>query len=378
MGNEFSNPEVPFSFDDSKPLAKLIKDYYKNEHKFLNSNDAVLSNYIKKRVCCRGGVTNNANSVQISLPSYNKTAKVGEKVVQTTLDLNLFTDNELADFKKNCTFNNNEFFNLTTNAKGIVANQKCNDFYNSFCNKVYEHRKKDYANNLKSGWPFTGPYNDNDNQDDKNNPYKTVNPFIDCNCLNSAFIKSDQISNKNSISKNQHAQTLDLACGDLVKDRTAFVHMDQQIESLCINNMDVNDIKAVQNSGVNLSQKCSNGGMQDEPTTNNSKNVTSNPTPPTPATSNPTPPANNPTPPTPPASNPTPPASNPTPVASTPTPAASNPTPAANNPTPPTPPASSLNTDLDKSIPNLTLYIQIGISAIILLIILVVIMITKK
>ena len=49
MGNQFSDPKTQFSFNDKSVLGRYIVDFYKNNYKFLNSSDANLTDFIKKR-----------------------------------------------------------------------------------------------------------------------------------------------------------------------------------------------------------------------------------------------------------------------------------------------------------------------------------------
>jgi hypothetical protein len=135
MGNQFSDPTTNEAFNDKSVLGKYVVDFYKNNYKFLNSKDANISNFVKKRACCRGA---GSSIVPISLPSYDKEKK---KIVSTTLDMTIFDKKEMGELQKNCRFGEDDFYNTEKDKKGyVIASKNCDSFYNAYCLKLYKKR----------------------------------------------------------------------------------------------------------------------------------------------------------------------------------------------------------------------------------------------
>jgi hypothetical protein len=289
MGNEFMDSRdnnFKYNPDNSKntALQNYILDFYRNKYKFTgiydgpkfdkgkNPNEMIApmladnkdyirndrvddGQYSKRRSCCLG-----KHLIPLSLPSYDPENK---KVVTSTLDFPMFnTIPELKD-PKNCTFENN--INWQPNEKDgrgkPVASSQCGTFYDDLCNEVFENRKKNYTLSAV----YNGPYNNNPMAKSANK-FSVINPFSDCNCLNSAFNRGAKVAG-DSGTPDEYAQTVDANCSSGMADNTVFYKSDVKKDMLCVNSIDLNGAKitAANNATIKIDQKsnCSSNTKKD-------------------------------------------------------------------------------------------------------------------
>jgi len=282
MGNTFMDRITAGNFNsdvintNNTALQNFILDFYRNKYKFtgiydgpkLNekdppnvnigkmladtkgyklNEDVDYGNFSRRRACCL-----NNKDIPLSLPSYNEKEK---KVVTTTLNFPMFNTNEELNDPKNCTIDKDNINWKTTSKDGAghpFATTQCKNFYQGFCDTVYNDRVKNYT--LSS--IYNGPYQNN--QNNKKNKFSELNPFSDCNCLNSAFNRGAKTSG-DAGTPDEKAQTLDVNCSSSITDNTAFYIEWVKKDMLCINSIDLNGAKiaAANNSIINIEQKSS-------------------------------------------------------------------------------------------------------------------------
>ena len=187
MGNTFIDPNSPANFKmvDGNSLTTFILNYFKNNYTFNDPND---KNFMKKRACCM-----NSQSASISLPSNDATGNV----VPTVLDLKIFSDDEWKNPGNVCTFDGNNFYRSTSDGN-VTKNDACANFFNKYCQNVYDSRSQVYSGGLQYDGPYEDaikyPYNDG-----VKNPLSVGNIFRDCNCLNSQFNRDPSTIPKEAI-----------------------------------------------------------------------------------------------------------------------------------------------------------------------------------
>jgi len=309
MGNKFSKSDTN-QLNNATPesdLIKYISDFYKNKYKFLGkyegtkfsktivdddmikgmlANTSTYSakgdaNYNKKRACCLKNYY-----IPMSLPSYDSNLK---KVVTTTLQTPIFNNvNELN--ASNCTFNGDNWINTKAdpiNPGFNIPSQQCGKFYQSYCDTVHENRKLAYSSNSANGpySPLSEPLVDD--------PNSIINPFYDCNCLNSNFIRNNEFQDISGVTPDIAAQSLDATCLNSVNNGTAFIKSYNRNKELCINSVNLKNAKInlSENSKLNLNQQMSckssiissssaddKNTVINSPTTSNNSNTNNNTT----------------------------------------------------------------------------------------------------
>ena len=253
---------------DTTILGKKIKEILKNDEDF------------KKRACCR-----NNNDVNISLPtlvdSKNQAIKDLTKplpadttFVPSNVSVKIFTPEEYQK-AETCTFDSQDF--KKTDGTSKTPNTTCDNFYLNFCDGVYANRKKTYTGNSS----FYGPYADNKENSNLDNPNNITNEFKDCNCVNSIWRRdADYLkvfqkgSNTSGLDSDKMAQNQDTKCGNNVANNNSYVENYLVSPNFCAN------FSSLQQSNANnfaLNQSCASAGNSNTNTnTNNTNNNTTN------------------------------------------------------------------------------------------------------
>jgi hypothetical protein len=294
MGNKFSKSDTN-QLNNATPesdLIKYISDFYKNKYKFLGKYEGTKfsknvvdddmikgmlantttysaggdANFNKKRACCLKNYY-----IPMSLPSYDTNLK---KVVTTTLQAPIFDNvNELN--ASNCTFNGDNWIN--TKADPIypdfkIPSQQCGNFYQTYCDTVNKNRKIAYPTNSANGpySPLSEPL--------ETDPYSIINPFYDCNCLNSNFIRNKDFQDISGVTPDMAAQSLDINCLNSVNNGTAFIKSYNRNKQLCINNVNLKNaqINIGENSKLNLDQQMTCKSSITSPSSANDTNTVIN------------------------------------------------------------------------------------------------------
>lgn len=301
MGNKFSKSNTN-QLNNATPesdLIKYISDFYKNKYKFLGKYEGTKfsknvvdddmikgmlantntyskkgdANFNKKRACCLKNYY-----IPMSLPSYDSNLK---KVVTTTLQAPIF--NNVGELNAlNCTFDGDNWINTKAdpiNSGFNIPTQQCGNFYQDYCNTVHDNRKIAYPTNST-----TGPYSPL-SEPVMPDPYSIINPFYDCNCLNSNFIRNKDFQDISGVTPDIAAQSLDINCLNSVNNGTAFIKSYNRNKELCINNVNLKNaqINIGENSKLNLDQQMScassiksSSSADDKNTSNNNSNSSNN------------------------------------------------------------------------------------------------------
>ena len=287
--------ETEQTFSDKTTLSKYIIDFYKNDYKFFGIYDGpkfaagtdpntmiapmladkskyklmdnIKDNFSKKRACCLG---KGSTSLPISLPSYEgKDDKNKPKIPITVLNVPIYTDAEIANIKATCNIDGKDhFFKPNLDSKGNpIASDSCNNFYGAASDVLNDARRASYTPADKSfvDKMFYGPYQSKTNKT-KDNPFLSLNAFQDFNCLNSPYMRKDYKPNVSggAVDEIIGAHTFDSNCYQPLGKQQAYAQSNMRNEQICINSIEIQgSVVAANNSGVNMTQKCSNTSTSD-------------------------------------------------------------------------------------------------------------------
>ena len=252
MGNAIIEDGV---LDKDHDLGKYIKDYMIKNYK-LPANDKKYNEFMKKRACCRF-----THIVPVSIPSYDQVSK---KVYPTQVKIPVFNSRDDIN-TTNCTFDGNDYSPSNKGdggGKGYIASDSCIAFYNNMCNDIYDQRSSSYIKPLDK---LYGPYPDDPthgiSQPKNLRDIYVGNPFPDCNCLNSIFVRGNvETSGSMDITPEKKAQNFDSRCSGNIPFGGAFVNKWEGPESLniCVNSVNVGgSIVAANDAAANIKQSCS-------------------------------------------------------------------------------------------------------------------------
>ena len=261
MGNTFIDPQSTSFRNDNTLLGEYVKNFYKNNYKFLN--DDSLSDITKKRACCM-----NNNPVPISLPSFNTTTK---KVVPTVLPIKIFTDAEYNN-PATCTFSGYSYKNRVDADNKTASNLQCDNFYTNYCrDTLYQKRKQTYpkpAGDVDDLHRYYGPY-DLTEQNKSTNPFLTLNANSDCNCITSKYqdpagaytigTKGDAALDANSSAQNFDKQCYGPTTGGKNLGNPSYISTHLKSGAICQNIVEVGgNISATRNSNIDINLSCPN------------------------------------------------------------------------------------------------------------------------
>jgi len=299
MGNEFMDKETAQTFSDKTTLAKYIIDFYKNDYKFFGIYDGpkfaagadpntmiapmladkskyklmdgIKDSFTKKRACCLGQGSKN---IPISLPSYEgKDDKNKPKMPITVLNVPIYTDAEITNIKATCKIDDKDYsFQKLDSKQNPISGDSCNNFYGAASDVLNDQRRASYAPADKKSTVdkmFYGPYQSNSDKTTQN-PFLSLNAFKDFNCLNSPYMRKDYKPNVSggAVDEVIGAHTFDSNCYQPLGKQQAFAQSNMRNEQICINSIEIQgSVVAANNSGVNMSQKCSNTSTSDSQVT---------------------------------------------------------------------------------------------------------------
>jgi hypothetical protein len=294
MGNEFMlEKSNDFKFNPSDPgqntiLHNYIRDFYINKFKFAgiydgpkfekgkNPNemiapmladnkqykknvaldDSILS-YSRKRACCL-----NKEIIPLSLPSYDKENK---KVVTSTLQFPIFSKAELTDPN---TCKDEDGVNIRPTipegGKHPAAGSKCSIFYKDTCGYIYKDRQQNYTLTDVYKGPYVNPAPTV--VDRTSNKYAVINPFVDCGCLNSPFMKGVKAKGAEfSGNPDQVTQSVGTDCAPYMSTNRVFYNTYEKLDKLCITSLDLSDSKLTAvNGNILIDAKSNCGGAGTE------------------------------------------------------------------------------------------------------------------
>ena len=260
---------------ENKQLGIYIKNWALDEKTnfFNKETDAdFYNNILKKRACC-------SLSQTVKIPFVDVTRKNNKNIlVSSAVGINIFNDPN--DFNTQCKlFNKDKIDKGEKNKEGYIINPSnltCGMFHAKLCDNVLIQRSHLSDNNK-----YYGPNNDSNNNDNK-----IVNPYVECNCLNSEYVRKDPKkdslgnvvdkndgkpftindflnklkadNNVNLLNRNDLAQTFDDRCK--LNSATTIRHSYGVKDNLCINA--AINIQTSDNSRFN--QSCSINNNQSE------------------------------------------------------------------------------------------------------------------
>lgn len=312
MGNTIVNPS-DLSLNTTTQLGKFIQNWALNNY---NIHPDAVSKYpkkfvdsLKKRACC----TYTPN-VGIGIAGVNNFGIAGvnpNKIVQYKVVISPFTDNNgnpssdpTVLSESNCALTNDtgigqNFLDNEANKNiGINGTLGCKNFYDKdssnnspgFAQYVLRNRSNDdsfpssligksimtdttklYTNPL--GDQITGLSPDTWEHQTGNNNGGVLNPYVDCNCVNSVYAVHSELFRDaagNQIKPQTLAQTLD---GNCVSSGISWKGEYDKKDNICYNLINTAGITSADSGNVNLSQSC-NGGIS--PTPSSSQETPSN------------------------------------------------------------------------------------------------------
>jgi len=234
-------------------LANYVQDFLINKATIFGEK-----NTFKKRACCLKN-----NIVVASLPS-----AVDGKVYPTQVNIKVFpTENDITDAA--CTFpgDSGSYKDTLTRRDqgGKPSSNICKNFYNNYCNKVYDLRKDNEYNIHRSYGSFVDLASEN--ADPNLRAAGVGNPFVDCNCANSIYIKEklDIVGAGGGSVPDPKiiVQSNDTRCGSNLSQQS-YIDADRQVSSIsfCVQNQKLGNlsVKDSRDIGLNISQSCNVSG----------------------------------------------------------------------------------------------------------------------
>lgn len=188
MGNALAKSDNQAVFNDIDPnneLVKYILEFYKKQ--YIAPHKQTFDNFMIKKACCTNSY--GPAKVNITLPSVDD--RDGTiKIVPTTLAINNFIDANATT----CRIEGSGDYKMDRNCPNsnmcVDESNMCNVYMTNHCDKVLEKRAALYPpeDNMEFNTnKYYGPYGKNEIS--SNNPFNILNPFPECNCLNSIFKK---------------------------------------------------------------------------------------------------------------------------------------------------------------------------------------------
>ena len=231
-------------------LANYVREWALNDYNpNPKANAKNLYKYsLKKRACCTG-----QKEIQISLPDVDiltneiKLTSIGVPVFENDADIN----------EQNCSIiskdsGDKEQFKFTERKSGLVLanNIACSRFYGQLCPNIINDRIKPDLTKSQKYYSVYGDKIDGEN-------YTGLNPYIDCNCENSFFIKDRDLFEVDQYDTETIAQSNDIRCSG--PSEKTFKLTDKKVQNICINMARVGSVSQADQSHLNLNQNCSIG-----------------------------------------------------------------------------------------------------------------------
>jgi hypothetical protein len=231
-------------------LANYVRDWALNDYNpNPKANAKNLYKYsLKKRACCTG-----QKEIQISLPDVDiltneiKLTSIGVPVFEKDADIN---DQNCSIISKDS--GDKEQFKFTEKKSGLVLanNIACSRFYGQLCPNIINDRIKPDLTKSQKYYSVYGDKIDGEN-------YTGLNPYIDCNCENSFFIKDRDLFEVDQYDTETIAQSNDIRCSG--PSEKTFKLTDKKVQNICINMARVGSVSQADQSHLNLNQNCSIG-----------------------------------------------------------------------------------------------------------------------
>ncbi len=199
---------------------------------------------LKKRACCTG-----QKEIQISLPDVNEDdviiSSLGVKVFNKDEDINIENCNLIS---KNS--GEKEQYKFTEKKGGLVLadNNSCKTFYGQLCQNAINDRVDPELTKSQKYYSVYGDQIDGEN-------YTKQNPYIDCNCENSFFVKDRDLFQQNQYDVQTLAQSNDIRCSG--PSHKTFKQVDKKVGNICINMARVGAVSQSDASSLNIGQNCS-------------------------------------------------------------------------------------------------------------------------
>ena len=231
-------------------FANYVRDWALNDYNpNPKANAKNLYKYsLKKRACCTG-----QKEIQISLPDVDiltneiKLTSIGVPVFEKDADIN---DQNCSIISKDS--GDKEQFKFTEKKSGLVLanNIACSRFYGQLCPNIINDRIKPDLTKSQKYYSVYGDKIDGEN-------YTGLNPYIDCNCENSFFIKDRDLFEVDQYDTETIAQSNDIRCSG--PSEKTFKLTDKKVQNICINMARVGSVSQADQSHLNLNQNCSIG-----------------------------------------------------------------------------------------------------------------------